>query len=82
MEKQEATNDYNYILNMEALPEFDETTGEFFWNINKTNSDKKNNNEEEGKKEKEMENKDKVDLSFTKEMAQKFIEELKNILNN
>ena len=29
-----------------------------------------------------MDNKDKIDFSFTKKIAQKFIEELKNILNN
>ena len=80
MEKQEEVNDYNYILNMEALPEFDETTGEFFWNNNDPNSNKKNNNEEEEKKE--QENKDKIDENFLKENSKKFIEELNNILNN
>ena len=80
MKKQEEVNDYNYILNMEALPEFDETTGEFFWNNNDPNSNKKNNNEEEGKKE--QENKDKIDENFLKENSKKFIEELNNILNN
>ena len=80
MEKQEEVNDYNYILNMEALPEFDETTGEFFWNNNDPNPNKKNNNEEEGKKERE--NKDKIDENFIKENSKKFIEELNNILNN
>ena len=80
MEKQEEVNDYNYILNMEALPEFDETTGEFFWNNNDPNSNKKNNNEEEGKKE--QENKDKIDENFLGENSKKFIEELNNILNN
>lgn len=41
-EKKEDINEYNYILNMEALPEFDETTGEFFWNNNDSNWEKVN----------------------------------------
>ena len=41
-ESKEDINEYNYILNMEALPEFDETTGEFFWNNNDSNWEKVN----------------------------------------
>ena len=41
-ENKEDINEYNYILNMEALPEFDETTGEFFWNNNDSNWEKVN----------------------------------------
>ena len=41
-ESKEDKNEYNYILNMEALPEFDETTGEFFWNNNDSNWEKVN----------------------------------------
>ena len=78
MENKEETNDYNYILNMEALPEFDETTGEFFWNNNDPNSNKKNNNEEEGKKE--QENKDKIE-NFLKENSKKFISSVSKINN-
>lgn len=48
-ENKEDINEYSYILNMEALPEFDETTGEFFWNNNDSNWEKvnqiKNNSE-------------------------------------
>ena len=78
--KVETTNDYTYILNMNALPEFDDTTGEFFWNNNqKSQSQKKDSNEEI---KKEQENKEKTDDNFLKENATKFIEELKNILNN
>ena len=80
MENKEEINDYNYILNMKALPEFDETTGEFFWNNNETNSNKKNGKNED--KKKEQENKDKIDENIIKENGDKFIEELKNILNN
>ena len=40
--KNEDINEYNYILNMETLPEFDETTGEFFWNNNDSNWEKVN----------------------------------------
>ena len=80
MENKEEINDYNYILNMKALPEFDETTGEFFWNNNETNSNKKNDINED--KKKEQENKDKIDENIIKENGDKFIEELKNILNN
>ena len=36
-DKKEDINEYNYILNMDTLPEFDETTGEFFWNNNDSN---------------------------------------------
>ena len=80
MENKEEINDYNYILNMEALPEFDETTGEFSWNNNATNSCQKNHKEESTKKVEE--NKDKVDENIIKENIPKYIEELKNILNN
>lgn len=41
-ESKEDINEYNYILDMEALPEFDETTGEFFWNNNDSNWEKVN----------------------------------------
>lgn len=41
-ENKEDINEYSYILNMEALPEFDETTGEFFWNNNDSNWEKVN----------------------------------------
>ena len=80
MENKVETNDYTYILNMNILPEFDDTTGEFFWNNNQTNSGKKNDNNDEIKKE--QENKEKIDDNFLKENATKFIEELKSILNN
>ena len=80
MENKEEINDYNYILNMEVLPEFDETTGEFSWNNNATNSSQKNDKEELTKKVEE--NKDKVDENIIKENIPKYIEELKNILNN
>ena len=40
--KNEDINEYNYILNMDTLPEFDETTGEFFWNNNDSNWEKVN----------------------------------------
>ena len=80
MENKVGTNDYTYILNMNILPEFDDTTGEFFWNNNQTNFGKKNDNNDEIKKE--QENKEKIDDNFLKENATKFIEELKGILNN
>ena len=38
----EDINEFNYILNMDTLPEFDETTGEFFWNNNDSNWEKVN----------------------------------------
>ena len=41
-ENKEDIIEYDYILNMEALPEFDETTGEFFWNNNDSNWEKVN----------------------------------------
>ena len=40
--KGEDINEYNYILDAAALPEFDETTGEFFWNNNDANWEKVN----------------------------------------
>ena len=59
-ENKEDINEYNYILNMEALPEFDETTGEFFWNNNDSNwekvNQKINNNSEIKNKVVEIEN--------------------------
>lgn len=52
--KDEDINEYNYFLDAAALPEFDETTGEFFWNNNDANWEKvnqkvKNNAEIENK---------------------------------
>ena len=41
-DKNEDINEFNYILNMDTLPEFDETTGEFFWNNNDSNWEKVN----------------------------------------
>ena len=41
-ENKEDINQYNFILDMDALPEFDETTGEFFWNNNDSNWEKIN----------------------------------------
>ena len=38
---------------MNILPEFDDTTGEFFWNNNQKNSSQKSDNNEDMKKEKE-----------------------------
>ena len=58
-ESKEDINEYNYILNMEALPEFDETTGEFFWNNNDSNWEKVNqkiNNNQNIYKKKEIKN--------------------------
>ena len=78
MENKKEENDYNYILNMEALPEFDETTGEFTWNNNETNSNIKRNNDDGARK---IEDKNKNEGKFLKENAAKYIEELKNILN-
>ena len=78
MENKKEENDYNYILNMEALPEFDETTGEFTWNNNETNSNIKRNNDDGARK---IEDKNKNEGNFLKENAAKYIEELKNILN-
>ena len=63
---------------MEALPEFDETTGEFTWNNNETNSNIKRNNDDGARK---IEDKNKNEGNFLKENAAKYIEELKNILN-
>jgi hypothetical protein len=40
--KGEDINEYNYILDAASLPEFDETTGEFFWNNNDANWEKVN----------------------------------------
>ena len=80
MENKVESNDYTYILNMNILPEFDDTTGEFFWNNNQKNSSQKSDNNEDMKKEKE--NKEKNDDNFLKENATKFVDELKNILNN
>ena len=66
MENKEEINDYNYILNMESLPEFDETTGEFSWNNNATNSCQKNDKEESTKKIEEFkEEKSSVDQGMT-----------------
>ena len=36
-EKKDDLAEYNYILDTGELPEFDETTGEFFWNTNDSN---------------------------------------------
>ena len=41
-DKKDDINEFNYILNMDTLPEFDETTGEFFWNNNDSNWEKVN----------------------------------------
>ena len=51
MENKVESNDYTYILNMNILPEFDDTTGEFFWNNNQKNSSQKSDNNEDMKKE-------------------------------
>ena len=41
--KEEDINEFNYILNADCLPEFDDITGEFFWNNNDSNWEKVNN---------------------------------------
>ena len=41
-EEKENINEYNFILDMDSLPEFDETTGEFFWNNSDSNWEKIN----------------------------------------
>ena len=90
MENKAQMNEYEYILNMEALPEFDETTGEFSWNNNDTNLQKniKNNESKNNQKDiKDSNQKDQIQdkLLFENkinENATKYIEELTKILNN
>ena len=38
----EDINEFNHLLNADLLPQFDETTGEFFWNNNDSNWEKLN----------------------------------------
>ena len=86
----EDINEYNYILDMEALPEFDETTGEFFWNNNDSNwekvNQKINNNIEIKNKVVNIENGSIMNLfkefqnKNTKEKNKDFSENERNIL--
>ena len=73
---------------MEALPEFDDTTGEFSWNNNETNLQKDNKNNESNNVQ--INNNETKDLNKDNQLfenkinenASKYIEELKKILNN
>ena len=42
IKNKEDINEFNYLLNADLLPQFDETTGEFFWNNNDSNWEKLN----------------------------------------
>ena len=81
--KNEDINEYNYILNMDILPDFDETTGEFFWNNNDSNwekiNQKINSDKEIIKKVVNIENGSIINIIRDKNINKKEIENNKDI---